>query len=671
MAKKTNPIQAPPLSPTKRRAFTLIMLLLPLLLLVATEFILRGIEYGGNLDLVIKRSVGGKEFYSINRGVAKRYFAQSVSTVPEPAEDLFEIKKSKKTKRIFCLGESTMAGFPFEFHATAPSFMKDQLQVLLPEYNIEVINVGLSAVGSYVVKDFMDELNRYEPDLYVVYVGHNEFYGAYGVGSSVAVKGGAWMTRLTVRLLKFKTFLALRDGYAWLQRTLWSPASKSGATLMGEMVGDQAIPYGSELYNNARQVYRDNLNVIIETARSQDVQVIFSSLVSNIKTQAPFVSIFDPNTTEQQKQLWHRLVSEGDSLCSVSDTIHAIEAYRQATATDTLNATAFFKLGTCLYAAQQFGEAKSALRRAKDLDGLRFRMSEDFENDLSEVCNKSGVTLSLPDSSFEAASPHGIIGNELILEHLHPNIRGYSLMAKTWTASILQHGFLTPREEWKLANDKSDEEYMDLSTVSEFDETVGRIKVELLMHKWPFQTGAVDSKFTPANPVDGIAFEYVRGRVAWSDARYKLGGYYAGQKQYALARKECLAVAKVLPFSYQPLFKVADYYREEGKTEEAKAAYLHCIEVENNPFARMKLAIILLEEDKLNDAIAEIGRALDVERKGPHKFQAGAASSAHYLLGVAFAKQSKFQEARTNLLYAISINPGNAEAKSLLERLPR
>lgn len=198
----------------RRRIFSAIMVFSPAILLVFLELILRAAHYGGDMSLFTKTMVRGKEYYSINRTVSRRYFTRT-GFVPQLPEGMFEVNKGKKTKRIFCLGESTMAGFPYEFFATAPSFMLDRLKILLPEYNIEVVNIGLSAVGTFVVQDFMDELLSYEPDLFIVYVGHNEFYGVYGVGSSVTLPGGAWLTRLNIALLKSKTFLLMRDGYLW------------------------------------------------------------------------------------------------------------------------------------------------------------------------------------------------------------------------------------------------------------------------------------------------------------------------------------------------------------------------------------------------------------------------------------------------------------------------
>lgn len=659
------------LSGGKRRFFTVILVLSPLVVFIILEVVSRLAGYGGNLDLVVKSRIGNREFYTINRRVASRYFAGSGTTIPEPSEDTFEIKKGTRTKRIFCLGESTMAGFPFEFHATAPSFLKDRLSVLLPDYNIEVINVGISAVSSYVVKDFMDELAAYQPDLYIVYAGHNEFYGAYGPGSTVAIRGGAWLTQLTISLLRFKTFLLLRDGYAWLQQSLRSRHSQPSGSLMGQMVGEQAIPHGGDLYRQARRTYQENLERIISAARSQNVPILFSALVSNIKTQRPFVGMFDPRTGEHQRQEWYRLVADGDTLFAHGDTSAAIERYRMAIAIDSVNATGHFNIGKALYASGEYEEARNAFLLGKDYDALRFRASEDFVGDLADICRQHGVPLAPVDSVFAAGSQHGIPGNELILEHLHPTLDGYFLMAKVFASSIRNNNLLVPPSEWNPALEKTDEEYMRMSTVSAFDHAVGRIKVELLMRRWPFTTGRADFTFTPADAVENVAFAYLQKRIAWSEARYKLAEVYAEERKFEDARRECLAVARVLPTSFQPLLRVADYYRDEGRTGEAKTGYLRCIATEENPFCRMKLALVLLEEDRLQAAEEQINFAIEADRRGPHKMTLDAAASARYLLGVVRAKQGRYRQAEESLRYALTLQPAFDEAKQLLGQISR
>ncbi len=657
------------LSPQRKRLFLLITILLPFLLLALLEIGLRLTEYGGNLHLVIKRKAGAEEFYWINRSVAKRYFAQAGTTIPEPAEDTFEIKKQKNTKRIFCLGESTMAGFPFDFHATAPGFLRDRIQALLPQYNVEVINVGLSAISSFVVVDFMNELMDYEPDLFIVYVGHNEFYGAYGVGSAVAIKGGPWMTRLTLSLLKYKTFVLLRDVYAGTIKLFSSPAGEPKGTMMGQMAANKTIAIFHPLYDDAQEIYKENLTKLIEAARSNNVPILFSTLVSNWKDQAPFITTFAPTTTGMQKLEWQRLVAEGDTAVVHQQPVLAAEKYRAACTIDSLAAEGFFKLGNAFYSLLHFDESKQALLRAKDLDALRFRATEEFQQTLISTCNQFGVPIARLDSAFVHQSPHGIVGNELIMEHLHPNIEGYFLMGKVFAEAIRQDNLLVPRTEWRMDLDKSDKDFFELSTVSEFDRAVGKLRVEFLKRRWPFNTGPTNFEFIAANSVESVAFRYVQQQIAWSDARYKLAGFYADNKRFDLARKECLAVSKVIPFSYNPLLRVADYYRMEGKQAEAKKAYEYCLAVEDNPYARIQLGLVYLQEGNAAQAAKEITLAFERNATFGEPLSIEASSEARYLLGVAYANMGRLQDARDQAERSLAINPNNPGAKDLLQQI--
>ena len=659
------------ISPAKRRVFTLVMLLSPFVLLFTLEFTLRFLNYGGNLSLITKKIVGGKEFYSINRSVGRRYFAQPGAIVPEPADDRFEIKKAKNTKRIFCLGESTMAGFPYEFHATAPSFMRDRLKVLLPQYNIEVINVGLSAVGTYVVQDFLDELLSYEPDLFIVYVGHNEFYGVYGVGSSINTYGGTWMTHLNITLQKARMFLLARDGYFWLRRHLITSDQRPSQSLMGQMVGNQTIPLHSDVYATAKEIFHDNLVHIIETAQGHHVPIIFSTLVSNWRGQKPFVSLFDTKTSPEQQSAWQTFVAGGDSSVSRGNFEEAVQSYSNAIRIDSMNATAFFSMGTTLYSLSRYDEAKTVLIRAKDLDALRFRATVDFENELTAVCAQYKVPVARVDSAFIEASAHGILDNKLLLEHLHPNVNGYFLMAKTFCRAIEQNTVLVPASDWSRESEPMDSVLMELSMVTEFDRTIGSVKIDLLKHRWPFVTGPVNYEFVPTNPVESVVFRMMKGGMAWSEARYMLAEFYARNKQFDLARKECLAVAKVIPFNYEPLLRYADYFNQEGRKEEAKSAYQRCFETDDNPFARMKYAVLLLEEERASAAAAQIEIAFTIDEKGTYKLPAQGTATARYLLGVANAKMGKVGSAKENLQRALAIEPGYQEAQELLTQLSR
>jgi tetratricopeptide (TPR) repeat protein len=665
----TSPPEAP-LSRRKRRWFTATVLALPVIVIVGTELTLRLVHYGGDQNLVLHSTVGGKECLVINRDVARRYFTGHVTGIPEPADDRFELVKGKRTKRIFCLGESTMQGFPYEYHATPSAFLRDRLQAMLPGYQIEVVNVGLSAVGSFVVGDFIEELSGYEPDLFLIYLGHNEFYGVYGVGSALGA-GRAWMTRLAAYLLRFRSYLLLRDGYQWIREHVGPVESAPRGSLMGQMVGNRSIPYNGPLYREAREVYERNLHSIIATARNRGVPIMFSSLVSNIRDQKPFVSVFDEATGETQKRRWQSWMSRGDSLEAAGNHLPAVAAYGNAVNIDSVNASGFFALGKALMGAERFSEAKEALERARDLDALRFRASSDFQRLLLDVCRSEAVPVARADSAFEAASDHGIIGGDLILEHLHPNVDGYFLMARTWVEAVRREGYLVSHDVWANAPTPSDTALMASSTVSGFDRIAGRIKIELLMHRWPFAEQSGPVTFTPRDDVEALVYRYIRGQIPWSEARYALADLYASRGEFDEARNECRAVARVLPFSYQPLLHLAGYYRREGNVPRAKQAYRRSLEVEDNPFSRMKLAIISLEEAQPGPAAAEIEQALALVSAGRHRMTVEALAMARYLLGAAYAQMGRLSEARENLQRALAIKGDLAEARELLDQLNR
>jgi len=667
-------------STLRPRIFFLVTLISPLLIVLMLEILLRLVEYNGNLDLIVTKRVAGREVYAVNRSVARRYFSGTATTVPEPSEDMFEIQKSPRTRRIFCLGESTMAGFPFEFNATAPGFLRAQLSTLLPEYTIEIVNVGLSAVGSYVVKDFIDELVDYEPDLFVVYVGHNEFYGAFGAASTVRVAGAPRMTDLTLWLLQFKIFQAIRNAYVWTISRL-STAESGPSTMMEQMVLEQSIPYKSETYDRAREAYRKNIESMIRTAKENGAAILVCTLVSNLKDQPPFRSILTPTLSRIEKERWNSLVSHAESLAVKGEYEEAAQWYRSALLIDSLHAETHYNLGHALYGGMLYDEAHTSFLRAKDLDALRFRMSEEFQSDLLNICRTQNIPVARIDSSFSVSSSHGIVGNELILEHLHPTIEGYDLMAKTLSRSIVEWSLLssaypasriTVDEEegaWGSSNEENDSVRLYNAGVTDFDRIVGMIRIDFLTRRWPFNQENNNRPFVPQNPMERIALRYVRGEIGWQAARYELAGFYMEQRRFDLARREAEAVSKVVPYSYEPLLRVADSYFMEGRKNEADKAYRKCIETEDNPYARSKLSLVLLERGDMAEAALHLRAAFSLDSSTQYKLPLTAAASNRYLLGFAYARLGQAKEATEELKRALKLNPNLFEARELLRQL--
>jgi tetratricopeptide (TPR) repeat protein len=657
------------LSPVaKRRLFGAILLLTPVIVLLLIEGALRFFSYGTDLSLVQRTTVRGREFYTINRMVGRRYFSQPGIAIPEPPDVLFPVMKSARTRRIFCLGESTMAGFPYEYNATPASLLHDQLASLLPADTIEVINVGLSAIGSTVVRDLIADLTPYEPDLFVIYLGHNEFYGVFGPGSTSPLAGSTWLTRLHLRLMRTRLYLLMQETYAWAGSLAHREQQSADATLMEEMGDRGGILLHGPVYERGLDIYRENLAGIIGEARAHGVPVLFSALVDNLADQPPFMSVFAPATNTATQDAVRRLIDESTTAAQQRAWVDASDALRRAIALDSSYASARFLLGRAL---REMGDSTGAaveFRAARDLDALRFRATDEFQRTLIDVCDAHHVPVARVDSAFAVASPQGITGRGLILEHLHPNVQGYALMAKTWAAAIRDHrlisssgptGGLLPESLW-----------VRTAPITPFDNAIGEIKTAQLTSRWPFTPAMRRGSPDPADTVNMIVARALRDHTAWTRARYAVAEWYEHRGDFARARTEYQAIAKALPYSFQPLVRRADAFAADGRTADAVAGYRQSIRVEENPYAHMKLGVILLQNADTPGAVAELERGFVVDAALGGAMTTGESAFGRSLLAYAYARTGRYADAKEQARKALALQPGQREATELLRRLP-
>lgn len=106
----------------------------------------------------------------------------------------------------------------------------------------------MSAIGSTVIRDLVSDLTPYGTDLFVIYVGHNEYYGVFGPGSSSPLAGSTWLTRLHLNLVRTRLYLLLQEGYTWAEGMIHREPRSADATLMEEMGNRSGIPYRGLVY---------------------------------------------------------------------------------------------------------------------------------------------------------------------------------------------------------------------------------------------------------------------------------------------------------------------------------------------------------------------------------------------------------------------------------------
>jgi lysophospholipase L1-like esterase len=389
----------------KQRLFQVLLVVIPMLFFLFLEIGLRIFQYGENTDLFVSTPDESSEFFGINPNVSKRYFSK-IDFLPTPRKDLFLKQKPANCYRIFVLGGSTTAGFPYGNNLMFTRILHRRLMETFPERRIEMVNTAFSAINSYTLLDFMDEIVDYGPDALLIYAGHNEFYGALGVGSLESAGRSTWLVKLYLKLQRYKSFELLRNMIIGLFKSFSGSENITdpSATAMARIVKEQTIPLHSGLYQDGKKQFYENMAAILQKAQKAHIPVLLSELVSNIRDQAPFIS------------------ERNDTLPAALDV---------------------FKKARELEKNSRLDEARIAYYQAKDLDLLRFRAPEEFNQIIHELAEKFEVSLVPMQSYFENASPNGLIGTNLIHEHVHPNIDGYFLMADAFYETMRKEKFIS------------------------------------------------------------------------------------------------------------------------------------------------------------------------------------------------------------------------------------
>lgn len=653
---------------SKKTIFYFITILIPIAFFVILELALRVFNYGENLKLVQTIEQDGVKYYQLNKDVGQRYFNKIPEDfIPQLYPQTFEFKKSPETFRIFLLGGSTMAGFPYELNARINSLVEDRLTKYYPDKKIEVVNVGLSAINSFSVLDFVRELVDYEPDLFILYMGHNEFYGAYGIGSIEASDENPVMIRAYYALRKSKLFLLMRSIVQKVSGLRNKPVDlPADRTLMTSMVQEKSIPFKSKSYELAKRYFEENLDRIIRTAKQNDVSILMSTIFSNLRGQKPFQSIFEDTLSGEDKQKWDQFFQEGKKQYEAKNYVKSLDAYENALQIDSSPAILHFEIGNLLLAVNDSSRAKQSFKLARDFDPVRFRASTEFNQIIKKLCQENDNPMLDMEAIFSAFSPDHIIGNELVAEHLHPNFRGYFLMAKSFAKAIIEYNFIREKAE---NLEVTDDEFLDLSGVTILDRAIGDFKIQKLTSGWPYdnRVSIVQYKILEVKHiVESIVSDYYYQKLSWNDAHYRLAEYFADRKSIDLAIKEYKAVLKVLPQNYFPYFKIGNLYFVENDQDKAEAWFKKALQL--NPeaaFIHAKLGMVCIVKRNLKEAIKYFQQALKLENQTPQLSDKEKVYS-HYYLAACLIETDRLAEAKIQLEKLLEIDPENKEAKALL-----
>lgn len=490
--------------------FRLLAALVPVLMFVMIEVVLRVADVLPNRDLFIPFTANAENrFLQVNPRLADRYFPGD-GIVPTPLPETLLLKdRPDNLFRVFVMGDSIVTGWPYMPHLAFSRILEQRLADAMPGVPVEVVNLGVAAFSSYSLLDMLDEVLEQEPNVILIYTGHNEYYGALGAASTATLGNSRWVVNLNLQLQKLATVRLIKQAIASARRKFAAgdDGDERARTLMSQVVGDRTILLDDDVYEAGRRQFELNLNAILEKAGDAGVPVVISDLVMNLRDTRPFESVQTEN---------------GES---------AGQAYEEAQS---------------LYAQGEFFEAKQKYTWAKDLDALRFRAPSEFDDIIHNAAQAHHACLVSMKTYFEQASPGGIPGDNLFLEHLHPNVEGVFLMSEVFFDGMVERGLL--RQERMAKALLPGRYYRETWPVTELDRALAGIRIMGLKDHWPFipedQSTNATGRFVPQSLPEEMAKAVNANRITYEQAQFALAGQYleAGQLAQAVRVYEALVI---------------------------------------------------------------------------------------------------------------------------------
>ncbi len=369
----------------------------------------------------------------------------------------FVMPKPPGTFRIFALGGSTTQGEPYSTETAFAEWLRLDLEVASGGRTIEAINCGGLSYASYRVRAILDEVLNYQPDLIVIYCGQNEFlerrsYDGWRDVPLPLVRASGWASQLrTVQWVR-----------SWTQsHTDRAAESPRNRTALKQEV-DALLDYSGGLAEYHRDDpwrepvvahFEFNLQHMVAACLRQRVPVVLCNPVVNLLDCPPMKFETSMNLSAQQREEFEREFHAAQEPNQTREQIqdHLVKAYE----IDPDHAGVNFFLGRIAYESGEWEQAHRYLLAAKENDVCPLRALVAIQEAVARTAQQFQVPLLDADAIFKEHSPHQLVGQRWLVDHIHPTVEGHQLLGDQLCELCLkQHWIETKDPDW-LENKQS------------------------------------------------------------------------------------------------------------------------------------------------------------------------------------------------------------------------
>ncbi len=586
----------------------------------------------------------------------------------------FPVRKPADAYRIFSVGGSTTYGRPYDDRVSFSGWLRELLPVADPSHDWEVINAGGVSYASYRVAKLMEELARREPDLFLIYSGHNEFLerrtynGLIEAPEAVTVLGGLLShTRVYAAGAKL-----LDNGPKRQVRGEALPEEVD--TMLAHSLGPEDYERDDEFRNQVLAHYRFNLERMVRIASAAGAEAVLITTAASWKDCSPFKSQSTGGLSAEQQAEAAHLRSKGVELREQAEFAASLEKLDAALALDPRYAETHYERGRTLLAMDRAPEARDAFQKAMEEDVCPLRSFPAMNDIVREVARESGAPLVDFDAYVREQAEDGIPGSKQFLDHVHLNYDGYRELAMLLMDELERQGVLTKGSSWTDASiagvRKRVELGLDRMAQSEAMHNLSRVlgwagKVEDAKR---VAQKAIEVLGDDAEAYNSLGKAAVReGKpdeaMEWfrkalnvnpdhADANTNLGTELSAQGRHEEAMPYIEAALRARPGYWEAHVDMGLALSAQGDVEGAERHFRLAIrDYPASHEAHNNLGVELVRTGRLEEALGEFQLAIRYYRRY---------AEAYSNLGEALTQLGRFDEAEREIRKALEIGPPTA-----------
>jgi tetratricopeptide (TPR) repeat protein len=656
------------------------------------ELILRVAGVGYPTSFFLPQQINGRRVFVENDRFGLRFFPPELARNPSPL--VMPGQKPPGTIRIFVLGESAALGDPepaFGFGR----YLQALLQERFPNARFEVVNTGVTAINSHAILPIARECASHSGDVWVLYMGNNEFVGPFGPGTVF----GSQVPPLSV--IRFSLALKQTRLGQLISRLASRSSPQKGWGGMKMFLDHQVSP-SDPRKEKVYEYFQANLEDILTAGRAAGAKVVVSTVAANLKDCPPFASQHSESLIEPRKTDWQQLFERAVQDQNRGDFVAAITNYQAAAQIDPSFAELHFRWAQCDLALTNLEEARLHFELARNLDTLPFRADTRLNTIIASSAKKhagEGVKFVDGVATLARQTPLEIPGRELMYEHVHLNFDGNYWLARAVADSIVD---LLPnavrqegRPDWASAHQCGarlgltdwDRRRVYESLLRRMAEPpfVNQIYHADQMERLRQSVASLRARQTPEALEKARAMYHDALEAAPNDFYLRAG--FAKLEEDAnnlpAAIEQWRAVRDLIPFKPGPHFYLGQVLGRAGKTDEALDELNQALRIQPDlPAALEEEGKLLGRLNRFEEALTTLDRAGKLEPGNPRVYfdraevlamagrhpdavdqlrQAVALQpgywEAHYRLGVELAAEGDIRSAAEHFLETVKLNP--------------